>query len=81
MQLCPLQRPIKWESMVTFSSPAAKSFAFPVVGGHTMELAVAQFWSSGIGSNEATLVDFEVPYVFQCNIVMLHLLVLLFMHR
>ncbi|KAI6696312.1 hypothetical protein NL676_016431 [Syzygium grande] len=62
VQLCPLQRPIKWESMVTFSSPAAKSFAFPVVGGHTMELAVAQFWSSGIGSNEATLVDFEMVF-------------------
>lgn len=25
-----------------------------------MELAIAQFWSSGIGSDEATLVDFEV---------------------
>ncbi|KAK3447198.1 hypothetical protein EUGRSUZ_A02778 [Eucalyptus grandis] len=63
VQLCPLQRPIKWESAVMFSSPAAKSFAFPVVGGHTMELTVAQFWSSGIGSNEATSVDFEVAYI------------------
>ncbi|KAK3447201.1 hypothetical protein EUGRSUZ_A02780 [Eucalyptus grandis] len=62
VQLCPLQRPIKWESAVMFSSPAAKSFAFPVVGGHTMELAVAQIWSSGIGSNEATSVDFEIVF-------------------
>uniref|UniRef100_A0A2P2LLV1 Tripeptidyl-peptidase 2 isoform X2 n=1 Tax=Rhizophora mucronata TaxID=61149 RepID=A0A2P2LLV1_RHIMU len=62
VQICPLQRPIKWESVVTFSSPAAKSFAFPVVGGQTMELAVAQFWSSGIGSHETTVVDFEVVF-------------------
>lgn len=25
-----------------------------------MELAIAQFWSSGIGGNETTTVDFEV---------------------
>lgn len=43
-----------------FSSPSVKSFAFPVKGGFAMELTVAQFWSSGIGSHEATLVDFEV---------------------
>ncbi|PRQ60108.1 putative tripeptidyl-peptidase II [Rosa chinensis] len=62
VQLCPLQRPRKWESVVTFSSPAAKSFSFPVVGGQTMELAIAQFWSSGIGSNETTCVDFEIVF-------------------
>ncbi|XP_065869545.1 tripeptidyl-peptidase 2 isoform X2 [Euphorbia lathyris] len=62
VQICPLQRPIKWESVVSFSSPTAKSFAFPVVGGETMELAVAQFWSSGIGSHESTLVDFEIVF-------------------
>lgn len=45
---------------LTFSSAAAKRFAFPVVGGQTMELAVAQFWSSGMGSHETTIVDFEV---------------------
>jgi tripeptidyl-peptidase-2 len=55
---------MKWESVVTFSSPTAKSFAFPVVGGQTMELAVAQFWSSGIGSHETTIVDFEVTSHF-----------------
>jgi len=33
---------------------------FAVKGGLTMELAIAQFWSSGIGSHEATTVDFEV---------------------
>jgi len=65
VQICPLQRPLKWESVVTFSSPTAKSFAFPVVGGQTMELAVAQFWSSGIGSHETTIVDFEVTSHFQ----------------
>lgn len=45
---------------MTFSSPTAKNFTFSVEGGRTMELALAQFWSSGIGSHEATNVDFEV---------------------
>ncbi|GLT35948.1 hypothetical protein SLA2020_103570 [Shorea laevis] len=62
VQICPLQRPMKWESVVTFSSPTAKSFAFPVVAGHTMELAIAQFWSSGMGSHETTIVDFEIVF-------------------
>ncbi|KAG7016869.1 Tripeptidyl-peptidase 2 [Cucurbita argyrosperma subsp. argyrosperma] len=62
VQILPLKRPLKWESVVTFSSPASKSFCFPVVGGQTMELAIAQFWSSGIGSRESSLVDFEVTF-------------------
>ncbi|GAV79300.1 Peptidase_S8 domain-containing protein/TPPII domain-containing protein [Cephalotus follicularis] len=62
VQLCPLQRPSKWESVFSFSSPTTKSFAFPVVGGLTMELAIAQFWSSGIGSHDTTIVDFEVVF-------------------
>ena len=71
MQICPLQRPLKWESVVTFSSPTAKSFAFPVVGGQTMELVVAQFWSSGIGSHETTIVDFEVTSHIQIFCILL----------
>ncbi|CAN8274352.1 unnamed protein product [Cochlearia groenlandica] len=62
LQLCPLQRPIKWENATTFASPSAKSFAFPVVSGQTMELAIAQFWSSGLGSREPTIVDFEISF-------------------
>ncbi|XWS50506.1 hypothetical protein CRYUN_Cryun12cG0092700 [Craigia yunnanensis] len=62
VQICPLRRPIKWESAVTFSSPTARSFTFPVVGGQTMELAIAQFWSSGMGSHETTIVDFEIVF-------------------
>ncbi|XP_058082097.1 tripeptidyl-peptidase 2 [Magnolia sinica] len=62
VQLCPLKRPIKWESVVTFSCPSLKSFTFPVKGGQTLELAIAQFWSSGIGSHEATIVDFEIRF-------------------
>ncbi|XP_022736823.1 tripeptidyl-peptidase 2-like isoform X2 [Durio zibethinus] len=62
VQICPLRRPIKWESVVTFSSPTAESFNFPVVGGQTMELAIAQFWSSGMGSHETTIVDFEIIF-------------------
>lgn len=66
-QLCPLKRPIKWESVVTFSSPSAKTFSFPVVAGQTVELAIAQFWSSGMGSHETTIVDFEVWFSFCFN--------------
>lgn len=61
-QISPLKRPIKWESVVTFSSPSLKSFLIPVKGGLTMELAIVQFWSSGIGSNEATHLDFEITF-------------------
>ncbi|KAL7107112.1 hypothetical protein ACP275_06G033500 [Erythranthe tilingii] len=59
VQISPLQRPIKWESVATFSSPSSKSFSFAVEGGRTMELAIAQFWSSGVGSHDTTSVDFE----------------------
>ncbi|CAK9160937.1 unnamed protein product [Ilex paraguariensis] len=62
VQISPLQRPKKWENVITFSSPSAKSFAFPVEGGRTMELSIAQFWSSGIGSHETTIVDFEIGF-------------------
>ncbi|XP_027923096.1 tripeptidyl-peptidase 2-like isoform X1 [Vigna unguiculata] len=62
VQLCPLQRPLKWESAVIFPSPAAKSFAFRVVSGQTLELVISQFWSSGIGSHESASVDFEVVF-------------------
>jgi tripeptidyl-peptidase II len=51
---------MKWESVVTFPSPSVKCFTFAVQGGLTLELAIAQFWSSGMGSHEATTVDFEV---------------------
>lgn len=62
VQICPLKRPLKWESSVTFSFPSLKSFTFPVEGGQTLELAIAQFWSSGIGSHEVTFVDFEIQF-------------------
>lgn len=53
---------MKWENVVTFSSPSAKSFAFRVEGGQTIELVIAQFWSSGLGSHEPTAVDIEVKF-------------------
>ncbi|KAI8555469.1 hypothetical protein RHMOL_Rhmol05G0175000 [Rhododendron molle] len=59
VQNSPLQRPIKGESAIIFSSPSTKTFSFPVEGGRTMELAIAQFWSSGIGSQETIVVGFE----------------------
>ncbi|GAB2222014.1 hypothetical protein Drorol1_Dr00013211 [Drosera rotundifolia] len=62
LQLSPLKRPGKWESVVTFSSPSAKVFSFQVEGGQTIELAVAQFWSSGRGSQQTTVVDFEINF-------------------
>ncbi|KAL8557152.1 hypothetical protein ACS0TY_004563 [Phlomoides rotata] len=62
VQMSPLQRPIKWESVATFSSPSSKSFSFVVEGGRTMELAIAQFWSSGVGSHDTTNVDFEIAF-------------------
>ncbi|XP_045813598.1 tripeptidyl-peptidase 2-like isoform X2 [Trifolium pratense] len=62
VQICPLQSPLKWRSVVTFSSPAAKNFTFRVVGGQTLELVIAQFWSSGIGSHETTNVDLKIVF-------------------
>ncbi|CAM0944651.1 unnamed protein product [Alopecurus aequalis] len=62
VQMCPLKRPIKWEAVVTFSSPSLKNFCFPVEGGLTLELSIAQFWSSGNASHEPTCVDFEIIF-------------------
>ncbi|KAK9724622.1 hypothetical protein RND81_05G087400 [Saponaria officinalis] len=62
LQLSPLKRYMKMEKVVTFSFPSAKTFSFAVEGGRTIELAVAQFWSSGIGSQETTIVDFEIEF-------------------
>ncbi|XP_021765110.1 tripeptidyl-peptidase 2-like [Chenopodium quinoa] len=62
VQLSPLKRYMKTESVVTFSSPSAQTFSFAVEGGKTIELAIAQFWSSGTGSQELTTVDFEIAF-------------------
>ena len=62
VQMCPLQRPLKWEKVVTFASSGVKSFAFRVISGQTLELVISQFWSSGIGSHETASVDFEVVF-------------------
>ncbi|KAL2920688.1 Tripeptidyl-peptidase 2 [Bienertia sinuspersici] len=62
VQLSPLKRYLKTEKVVTFSSPTAQTFSFAVEGGKTIELAVAQFWSSGVGSQETTTVDFEIAF-------------------
>ncbi|KAI3817994.1 hypothetical protein L1987_11796 [Smallanthus sonchifolius] len=62
VQISPLKRPMKWESNAVFSSPSTKSFTFSVEGGRTMELVIAQFWSSGVGSNETAVVEFEIAF-------------------
>lgn len=76
VQMCPLQRPLKWESVATFPSPASKSFAFRVVSGQTLELVIAQFWSSGIGSHDTASVDFEVTEFVFLRWICFHLLYL-----
>jgi hypothetical protein len=60
VQLVSKQRPVVWSSFVTFQSPSSKSFAFPLIGGVTMELTIAQFWSSGSGSHIPANADIEV---------------------
>lgn len=62
VQMCPLQRPLKWEKVATFASSGAKSFAFRVISGQTLEIVISQFWSSGIGSHESASVNFEVVF-------------------
>ncbi|KAL8138735.1 hypothetical protein V2J09_004736 [Rumex salicifolius] len=62
VQISPLKRPIKWENVVTFSTPSTKTFAFKVDSGRTMELTIAQFWSSGRGIHEDVIVDFEIGF-------------------
>ncbi|KAK1289335.1 hypothetical protein QJS10_CPB18g01565 [Acorus calamus] len=62
VQICPLRKPIKWNKEVSFSSPSLKFFSFPVEGGLMMELAISQFWSSGIGSHESTMVNFKIEF-------------------
>ncbi|KAE9618283.1 putative tripeptidyl-peptidase II [Lupinus albus] len=62
VQISPLQSPLKWRNVISLSSPTVKSFAFRVVGGQTLELVIAQFWSSGRGSHETTSVDLELVF-------------------
>lgn len=62
-----LELPVPFQHQIygDFFSPKQFTGAllFPVESGQTMELVVAQFWSSGIGSRETAIVDFEVIYV------------------
>ncbi|XP_019427274.1 PREDICTED: tripeptidyl-peptidase 2-like isoform X2 [Lupinus angustifolius] len=62
VQICPLQSPLKWRNVISLPSPAVKSFAFRVVSGQTLELVIAQFWSSGRGSHATTSVDIELVF-------------------
>lgn len=63
VQLVPKKRPVVWTSFVNFQSPASKSFAFPLIGGVTMELTIAQFWSSGNGSHVPATANIEVSII------------------
>lgn len=62
VQLVPKKRPIVWTSFVTFQSPLSKSFSFPFIGRVTMELTIAQFWSSGSGSHVPATAEIEIQY-------------------
>ncbi|KAH9289418.1 hypothetical protein KI387_033535, partial [Taxus chinensis] len=62
LQICPKIRSLQWESVVTFLSPSFKSFSHRVENGRTVEITIAQFWSSGNGSLATTLVDLEVEF-------------------
>ncbi|KAK1313136.1 hypothetical protein QJS10_CPA06g00318 [Acorus calamus] len=73
VQICPLRKPIKWNKDVTFSSPSLKSFSFLVEGGLMMELAIAQFWLSGVGSHESTTVNFKDWFPKQKEEVRVHM--------
>ncbi|KAH9309483.1 hypothetical protein KI387_037394, partial [Taxus chinensis] len=57
--ICSKIRPLQWESVVTFLSPSLKRFSHRVESGRTVEITIAQFWSSGNGSLATTLVDLE----------------------
>lgn len=61
-QIVPKTTPIVWSTLVNFQSPSSKSFAFPLIGGVTMELTIAQFWSSGNGSHLPATADIEIEY-------------------
>ncbi|KAH9324947.1 hypothetical protein KI387_005125, partial [Taxus chinensis] len=62
LQICPKIRSLQWESVVTFLSPSLKSFSHRVESGRTVEITIAQFWSSGNGSLATMLVDLEVEF-------------------
>ncbi|KAJ7534838.1 hypothetical protein O6H91_12G006200 [Diphasiastrum complanatum] len=62
VQLPPRDRPYVWESIATFSLPSSKSFTFVVKGGLTMELTIAQFWSSGSGSRVPASAEVEMAF-------------------
>ncbi|GLJ21474.1 hypothetical protein SUGI_0396320 [Cryptomeria japonica] len=62
VQICPKCRPIQWGSFVTFTSPSLKSFTFRVESSRTIEITIAEFWSSGNGSHMTTIVDLEIEF-------------------
>eukprot|EP00899_Mesostigma_viride_P019360 jgi/Mesvir1/27425/Mv25036-RA.1 len=50
------------KSFVTLSSRQTKTLSMAVVPGTTLELVVAQFWSSGSGSSERATMDVEATF-------------------
>eukprot|EP00249_Psilotum_nudum_P018372 c26772_g1_i1 orf=205-4470(+) len=62
VQVLPMRRPVVWDNFVTFSGSSSKTFAFPIHGGVTMELTLAQFWTSGIASYVQATAELEVEF-------------------
>ncbi|KAI5070002.1 hypothetical protein GOP47_0014345 [Adiantum capillus-veneris] len=62
VQLAQQKRPVVSESTFVLPGPSTKDFSFRVQGGITMELTVAQFWSSGIGSHLPATATVEIQF-------------------
>ncbi|MCO5584273.1 hypothetical protein L7F22_038197 [Adiantum nelumboides] len=62
VQLVQQKRPVVSESTFVLAGPSTKDFSFRVQGGITMELTVAQFWSSGSGSHLPANATVEIQF-------------------
>ncbi|MCO5584159.1 hypothetical protein L7F22_038082 [Adiantum nelumboides] len=62
VQLVQQKRPVVSESTFVLAGPSTKDFSFRVQGGITMELTVAQFWSSGSGSQLPANATVEIQF-------------------
>lgn len=62
VQLVSKKRPIVSDSSFVLPGPSFKSLTFCIEGGVTMELTVAQFWSSGIGSHAPAIMEIEIEF-------------------
>lgn len=62
VQMLEQKRPVVSDSVFALPGPSSKNFNFRVEGGVTMELTVAQFWSSGSGSHLPADATVEIQF-------------------